>query len=308
MYTYTVAALDPRRTPQAEEHNNRVLAGPVLGIEVTIPDLAARCSLGNIDPQHLGGGGDTSRAAIDAALTWPLPPTGVTLATVRPDADSIGAMAILTIRREHGGDWQAPAGTLDRCAAIARADKEAQGPWPGLRPIGRPEDLLRETTALEGMCMDHTLALEERVARMRGWLLSGEFEGIAGYQERALVEARAALADLDVQVRDGIAVVVGTHRLAMSIGYRCAPVVVATNPAFRWQGGEPHVKHTVARWSSSAVAVDWAGMLDALQGVEPGWGGSASIVGSPQGIASRLTTDQVVEIVARHAEPGEPQG
>lgn len=319
MYVYNVAALDPRRTPQADEHNNKVLAGPVLGIEVTVPALAGRCSLGNIDPQHLGG--DTSRAAIDAALTWPLPPLNATLATVRPDADSIGAMALLSMRAEaHTGyddHWVDTVYALssgrtvmgvaawDRATLISRTDREASGPWPGPRPIGGPEDLLRETTALEAMCMDHTLTMAERVVRMRDWLLSGKFEGMAGYQARALAEAQAALADLDVQVRGGVAVVTGAHRLAMSIGYRHAPVVVATNPRFRWQGGPEHVKHTVARWNTMTVGMDWDRMLAELQSADPGWGGSASIVGSPQGIASRLTTEQVVEIVARHAEPGE---
>lgn len=78
-----------------------------LGIEVTDPAAAALCDLGNIDPQH--GHGAQGRyalsaveqngiAACDAALTWPLPPNGATLATVRPDLDSITAMAVLSLR------------------------------------------------------------------------------------------------------------------------------------------------------------------------------------------------------------------
>lgn len=319
MHYYTYDTLDPRRAPAAEAHNDHVLAAPVLGVEVTVPALAERCTLGNMDPQHLGG--DASRCAMDEALTWPLPPTDSILATVRPDADSIGAMAVLALRKEAGMDgsgedlWDMPyrlrttgylvqggTGMMERGKLVAAADKEASGPWPGPRPIDSAHNLLRPTTAVEAMCADHRLTMTERVTRMRDWLLSGDFTGQAGYQARAEAEAEQALASLDARVCDGAAVVVGAHRLAMSIGYRLAPVVVATNPAFSWQGGPAHVKHTIARWNTVAVDMDWAGVLVALQSREAGWGGSSSIVGSPQGIGSDLTTGEVVQIVTKNGK------
>ena len=78
--------------------NEAALTGQVLGIEVTEPGLAARCSLGNIDPQHAGG--NASRAAIEDAVSVELPPYGITLVTVRADVDSVGAMAVLSINAE----------------------------------------------------------------------------------------------------------------------------------------------------------------------------------------------------------------
>ncbi|WP_433363919.1 hypothetical protein [Streptosporangium sp. CA-115845] len=316
---YTYAALDLRRTPEAATANDAILAGPVLGVEVTIPALAARCSLGNIDPQHLGG--DATTAAIEAALTWPIPPGGTCLVTVRPDADALGAMAILTLREEavtgygdslidtaytlaDGRAVQGGPGLLERAKLIADADKEATGPWPGPRPIEGAESLLRETTALEAMCMDHRLPLRDRVLRMRNWLLCGQFTGQDDYRARALAEAETALADLRVQVWGEIATVTGAHRLAMSIGYRHAPVVVATNPAFSFAGGEPHRKHTVARWNSSTLPhLDWAALAAQLNKEDPaateasGWGGSTSIIGSPQGVASGLSTANITGAV-----------
>jgi len=94
-------------------------------------------------------------------------------------------------------------------------------------------------------------------------------------------------------------VVSGDHRLAMRLGYTAAPVVVATNPVFRFGGGDPHRKHTIARWNSQ-VPMDWDGLLTDLVAREPGWGGSTSIIGSPQGVASGLTTDDVADLVERH--------
>ncbi len=118
---YNFAILDPR--PQGEETNNKIFACAatgVLGVEVTVPALAARCALGNIDPQHTGyqglpaldpmwGYNDASYSgdgkwrfstAIQLSTTCGLPPAGATLATVRPDLDSVGAMAVLAIRAE----------------------------------------------------------------------------------------------------------------------------------------------------------------------------------------------------------------
>lgn len=147
--------------------------------------------------------------------------------------------------------------------------------------------------------MDHRRPVEDRAAAVRQWILTGHLDDEAEIRLRLYVEALDALTDLDVQVQDGVAVVTGSHRLAMSIGYRYAPVVVATNPAFRWQGGPPHVKHTVARWRSSQP-MDWDGMLAELREREPGWGGSSSICGSPQGNGSTLTQREVLSVVVQH--------
>ncbi|MGL5910210.1 MAG: hypothetical protein ACRCZP_09425, partial [Phycicoccus sp.] len=126
MYTYLL--LDPR--PQSRDAQLATLAErPTLGIEVTVPELAEACALGNIDPQHLGSrhldgplysGEATVQAAITEALTWPCPPPGTQLATVRPDADSIGAMAVLAFRST--GRRSLGADALGRVADIAAAD------------------------------------------------------------------------------------------------------------------------------------------------------------------------------------------
>ncbi|GGS84198.1 hypothetical protein GCM10010156_48470 [Planobispora rosea] len=304
---YSFAVLDPR--PHAQHANTATLAGPVLGVEVTVPALAQACSLGNIDPQHLGA--DAATAAIEAALAWPLPPAGATLATVRADADALGAMAVLLLRA-NGSPLLA--GAIERIQIIAEADKEAAGPWPGPRPAPTPEDLLGPATPVMHLAADHTRPLKERVELIAEWIGHGKDAAaeaiLAGYQERALAEAREALESLTVQAGP-VAVVTGSHRLAMGLGYRYAPVVVACNPAFRFAGGEPHRKHTVARWNSvTIVELEWAAMVEELNAADPAatdtarWGGSTSIVGSPMGIASGLSAEQVAAIVREHVRSG----
>lgn len=306
MYNY--ALLDPRQTPEARTHNDQVLGdgSTVLGIEVTVPELAARCGLGNLDPQHLGG--DAQVAAIEAAWTHSLPPDGSALVTVRADADAVGAMAVLSYRWRCGGiTWNDEYDWWERAGRIATADNERTGEWPGPLSISDAADLVTEVSGISAVVMDHSLPFAKRVEIMGGWLATGGLIGIEGgtsaIRGRLLADARAAIAALDVRVtcypEPPVAVVTGSHRLATAIGYRCAPLVVATNPEFCFNGGQPHRKHTVARWNSQ-FEMDWEGLQTALQNAEPGWGGSASVLGSPQGVSSTLTTEDVLDLVIRH--------
>ena len=95
-----------------------------------------------------------------------------------------------------------------------------------------------------------------------------------------------------------MAVVESRHRAATAVGYATAPVVVALNPAFLLGQGDPHRKFTVAAYGPQYADIRSA--LAELAALEPGWGGSPTIGGSPQGVSSQLTTEQVVEVVARH--------
>lgn len=289
--TYRYAALSPSDIPSAL---STLRDTPALGIEVTIPKLAQACSLGNIDPQHLGG--DAARAAIEDAVEVDLPPDGTLLATVRADADSVGGMAVLVLR-SRGVEIAGSIG--ERVRAIADADKEATGPWPGPRPLREPADMLRTTSVIAHVATDHTRSMDERVSVLAQWLLNGHVEGAKEIEARLLAGAKNVLQALDVEVRHGVAVVTGASRLGLSVGYRHAPVVLHVNPAFQWEGGIKHLKHTVARWNSFQ-RMDWGGMLAELQQRERGWGGSSSIAGSPQGVGSLLTAEEVTAIIQAH--------
>lgn len=282
---YRLALLDPRAEPAVQLH----LLGPAtLGIEVTVPVLAAACGLGNIDPQH-GPGGD-GRAAIEAALDWPMPPPGTLLVTIRPDLDSVGAMAVLGMRA--AGEPIGPDACV-RIDQIARADRHDRGAWPGPRPLA---SLWTEPTPLAAPALlvaDAGLDLSERVAGLRHWLATGQTA--PRYCEKAVAGRREMAAALHAgtlrvrSLRGGrIAVVVGGRAEALRLGYCLAPVVVALNPAFRpAAGGEPYRKFTVAQYRAGHA--DFAGLRQVLALLEPGWGGSATILGSPQGASSQLS-------------------
>ncbi len=293
---YEVALLDPR--PNAD--NSKIFEGKkVYGIEVTIPALAEQC-IGNLDPQHSGG--DHTRAAIEDAVSCELPPKDAVLATVRPDLDSFGSMALLNMRQNND---ILDEDILSKVKKIAEADTFAKGTWPGERELPTIENPWPESkgelSPLSAMVMDFKMQAKERVARLQKWFEKNEIP--KDYEEKLETERQDLIkaienGDIKVNVRDGVALVESTHRSGMDTGYRKAPIVIALNPKFQMQGGEPHIKYTVAQYQNGFV--DLKSALSEIQALEVGWGGSPTIIGSPQGVSSKLSMEQVFEIIDKY--------
>lgn len=288
--TYEFAIVDPR--PFAREAALADLAAtPSFGLEVTVPELADACSFGNLDPQHIGGNVDV--AAIEEAVTCPLPPAGARLVTVRADADSVGSMAVLAMRVE-GLDLDEE--VLERVAAIADADKH-HSEWS-------PADGLVAASvfdAVKSIVMDFKRPLAVRVDVVREWLVGGDFADSEEEIDDIAAQRREAVnlvEEVTVAADGRIAVIESTSRFAVSAAYAKTGVVVAVNPTFRFGGGEPHRKVTVCQ--ARPGLVDLKGVFTALNEVEPGWGGSPTIGGSPQGVSSVIATDEIVKIVEEH--------
>jgi len=102
-----------------------------------------------------------------------------------------------------------------------------------------------------------------------------------------------------------------TYKDATNLGYTQAPIVVAFNPEFGF-GNAPKVKkYTIAQYKNGYV--DLNAVKEELNVAERevlgeeindndfvSWGGSPTIIGSPQGFSSKLTMDEVSEIVKKH--------
>ena len=318
--SYRYAVLDPRTDARnkatADVANEAIFedapAG-VLGIEVTVPALAARCALGNVDPQHTGG--DVNTAAIEVAVSYPFPPDGTMMVTIRPDLDSVGAMAVLAIRGSKGprelcsdcpgdnpgcntcegsGFVPEPGFGPDfwaRLKAVAAADKFVQPPWSPEAACGERDPQLQ---GIGAFVWDREVQLGAKVAAMAEWLLSGIVP--AGYEEKAQTTREQLAREGDgvtaCQVQGGIAIVATPRMGAPAVGYRHRPVVVCEGLV---QGKR---KFSVCQWDGSHA--DLGAALAELATLEAGWGGSPTIGGSPQGVGSTLTIEQVVEVVANH--------
>jgi len=308
LMVYSFYTLDPRSNiPAATEANDKVFAaGPVYGIEVTVPALAKRC-IANLDPQHSGG--NVNRAAIEDALTAELPAEGTTLATVRADLDAVGSMSVFNLRAK--GESLEPA--MERIALVAAADKFSRGGYSGPKSLptrSNPWDessataeSSRPLAAIAAAVMDFKVPLADRVSTMERWLLTGdEPEQYRTQFEKERLDMITAMETGQIKYEtssDGrIAVVESTHRAATSVGYSLAPVVIARNPAFKLGGGEAHVKFTICAFEPKFADIKSA--LAELATLEAGWGGSPTIGGSPQGVSSALTIDQVVAVVEKH--------
>jgi hypothetical protein len=303
---YQFATIDPRNIPAATEANDKLFANPVYGIEVTVPALAKRC-IGNLDPQHSGG--DANRAAIEDALTAELPAEGTTLATVRADLDAVGSMAIFNLRAK-GVSLES---AMERIGKVATSDKFARGGYTGPKPLPTRDnpwneetatvESSRELAAIAAAVMDFKVPLADRVATMEKWLLTGEEpKQYRDSVEKERLDMITALESGTIKhetCSDGrIAVVESTHRAATSVGYSLAPVVIALNPSFKQGPGDPYKKFTICAFEAKFADIKSA--LTELATLEAGWGGSPTIGGSPQGVSSQLTTEQVVAVVEKH--------
>ncbi len=288
---YNFAQFDPR--PIGKDANEEILLANggdgVLGIEVTIPALAALCSLGNLD--HHGPSDDAQTpSASEQALTTELPPAGATLVGVRCDADSITAMAILASRMEEKKVDE------DVISAIGRFDR--LGPAEG-RPID-------SVIAINRVAADFKRSLDERVAWVQAILAgegsTSEIAELVSARDAEFEAARTA-SEIHLEADGRIAVVVSTHRFATNLGYEKASVVVAMNTEmlvdFRDPSKGTYKKFTVCRYSSHTPC-DLPAALAELQQMEGGWGGRGDIFGSPQGVSSNFTIKQVVAVVAKH--------
>ena len=287
------------------------------GVEVTVPAQAAACAV-NLDPQHgTGHGGNVPAAwgphqgavttAIEAATECDLPPADATLVTTRPDLDSVGAMAVLYLR--HNGRYA----NIDRVLEIVKADT---GPDPSVewrpRPLSAAIDhSVTDIHALAAFVSDRTGALERRVHHCAEWLAGGTFPDLLNYgrivrRQRDAIEE--ALESRETMVRltpcRRVAVVYSTLRQATSIGYHVAPVVVALNPEYLPPGDPCGAirKATICQWRPGLVDLSKVTryLSKLIPPREAGWGGTATIIGSPQAEGTQFPLREIVSIVCQH--------
>lgn len=317
--SYRFGMLRTDKTPEADRHNKEWLGANTLGVEVTRVQLAVQCGLGNIDPQH--DQSNEKSSAAEAALVWPLPPTGASIVTIRFDKDAIAAMAILALRAEGKEatvdkqllNW---IGALDRGTydiarvkhpemdgqfskdvtdALNTIAKDTKGRWPSLiaKVRAAAKILIGETS-------------REEIARIASFRerLSGDFsEAVRMFGQVAYVQAT------------------GKYEAARNWANRLYPVAVIFDPERKTESGGVQERWCIVRQEVPKLVFDRIGCEEAINEAEArkrgltvgklradslAWGGTKNLLVSPQGAGygTELSQEEILSLVQKHHESG----
>lgn len=262
------------------------------GIEVSDPRLLR--GQPNLDHHNSRNTAETP-SACEQALALPsakLPKPGAILATIRPDSDSITAMAVLANRLEGRPVNEAlvrEIGRFDRGLAPTElySDQTIRDCIQAIRRKSRFNEEIHKKVFFVKDVLDGSVNMEyvQRLAT----------------RHRELARERHSRLNVELEpkvvIPDKVVFVKSDTRLAMGHGYRHAPVVIL-------QQETPH-------FSRYSVGVDERSKLDRylgraireLNSIEPGWGGRSNIFGSPQDRDTKLTPEQVIDVVKKYIDP-----
>lgn len=263
----------------------------IIGIEVTDIEIDQYCSI-SIDPQHSTFNTDNKITAIeyifnhiDYILDILKTSKKVCMLTVKPDSDSLGAMALLTLFLKDS--FKLDGDMILRLKAIAKSDRHGRINWKN-----KKEDYFQFENyniyglpcGLSYMTSDKTLSCQQKVDRIIEYLLTGEFKDIEKYNGIVNKNFRKASKSIKINiiVPDKLCIVESKYRGAVAFGYRYTPCVIAKNKYYTFGNDDTKIfgkKMTIAQYENKYM--DMITLLSQINELEPGWGGSAEIIGSP---------------------------
>ena len=296
--TFEIVQIDLRKPLEEQPYD--------FGIEITLPE--AKNDLDHHGPEATAETPSACEQALELEEEK-LPPEGARIAILRPDADSLTALAILKSRKENrkiDSELVKGIGILDRLGP--KSMEEFKG-----------TSLEKKVAAIWKISGDFTVPLEKKVEFIQK-VLEGDKETEQEverlYQERNQeLEKAKETSEIKLVAEGKIAFVKSKDRYAMNLGYEKANIVIALNPEMPIMErtpdgkfkptGQSYRKYTIARLNQF-VPVDLAGALKELnqkekeKGGKPTWGGRGDIIGSPIGVSSKLEPEEVVEIVEKY--------
>lgn len=262
----------------------------------------------NIDPQHggmtlpLGRAPEGCSAAeyvfwnLEALLDLVWRSKCDVFVTDRLDADSVAAYVQIkhSLERLQPFHYSDIGYTVLRCRETVHriGDMDAMRNWKYF-------DI--EVQAINQLMLDRAYSIDAKVQWMEDFLRDGSLPQEADAKIAAMADAFVAENHQRVAEHD-----VNGHRIVQIIstvpfnvsmyGYSLgADIVVLSNPDFRGMG---QMKHTVAMRPDAGDPALMQSIKDQVNTNEEGWGGQPLIIGSPQGVSSALSPDDVFETVA----------
>ena len=279
----------------------RVQGKKIIGLEMTVPDLAKYCHK-NIDPQHTEGNADECCAKTvaenAATLLGDYRGQDVVFVTNRVDLDSIAAYVI--------GDRYLQGETTeynDSLAQINEHDAHLGEEWKGPKPIEQAFDPDNKPAALAST-IKVFMVTPKNIEDVRTFIDTGNVEEstMDNYRtvQRGIIE-RVKSGEIRVDVVGGVAYVETPLPCATNVGYSFAPVVVATNPTMRNPDGTTYRKVSICQ--HEAGYVDLEAVKRKLATNEAGWGGSPTFIGSPQGQDCTTELSDIKKLVYANLTP-----
>lgn len=282
----------------------------IIGIEIFDPDISQNCHL-NFDPQHSSSNYKTTALESIFNLKSNLKDIAknfdnLLLITIKSDLDSISSMSLITMVLkdifELNGDL------ILRLKALSMSDKHGiEDDWfPGTKhaDFNIPEyTKYGLPVSLVVLIGDINLNINYKVKTMIDFLLTGQFKDDEKYKK---INAAKKLnvrnnTTLDIIIPNKLVYVESTFRGAIGYGYRNAPVVIAKNTKYSFGKKSNRIlgtKYTIAQYKEKYI--DLESIKNEINKIEPGWGGSIVIIGSPQTNPSNLNKNQLIDLVKKY--------
>lgn len=289
---------------------NVALVGNVLGIEVTVRALEKQCNLGNID-HHREGDTSETPSACEQMFAW-YKGQGVRMAEmpetvvgVIADADTITAMAILRLAK-WGDEYRAETGFPSdfkinpvTVGAIGLIDRK--GPASCQDEMNIPV-----IKAIRAICTRRELTCEQQVISVAHLLTRDNMYRLNLTEQDYVNEAdeqanKIRNNSIIKKLENGVVYVESSDFGATQLGYEYGDIVLAFNPKMPKDFKDPskgsYKKWTICKRDEHVKAVIDYNKLNELEGKDSKWGGRTTIGGSPQGVDSDLTLDQVLNCI-----------
>jgi hypothetical protein len=272
----------------------------LIGVEVTYPELRQFLHF-NIDPQH--DSSEQKSSAIEKILEFKDELIAlrenfdkICLLTVKPDSDSIGSFALLSLIFDN--ELHINHDLIINIKRIGSYDHHGRSNWKQhVKPIfSLPPSLLT-------MIADHELNLSDKVLNAKDFLLTGKFNTSKYYSNIAYKKNKVSnnKTDIDIIIPQKLAYVESSYRGAVSKGYKYCPIIIAKNPHYVFGLNNSKLigtKFTIAQYNDTYI--DLNKILTSILKLENGWGGSDTIIGSPQNRSSFLTKDDLISILKKY--------
>ena len=272
----------------------------LIGLEITIPEISKKMTY-NIDPQHnskLWAFGKECGSTCIEKFKKILPSIGemtgkeLHIFFLKPDLDSISAAAVLDIYLDNPL-WILQEDISERINAVAEYDRHGRSKFSYSMKI--PRGLFMYISGWKNNICD-------KINLTKTWLLDGTFKNISKFNRIADRKFKQSLfnSKTEIIIPKKLVFIKSVNRGACGIGYKYAPVTIALNPSYRFGIDDSRIygkKWIIAQQTDGFV--DMGGILYELSKIENGWGGSPSIIGSPQDRPSKILKDDIVDIVTK---------